>query len=71
MNEAALYSRAGSGARSCPNLALNAGIAIAKQVEAAIREKILYLASSPGGSHWRKDLTDEPVEKPFSMAAAM
>ena len=40
----------------------NASIETADQVEAAIREKILYLAHNAGGGHWRKDLTDEPVK---------
>jgi plasmid stabilization system protein ParE len=31
-------------------------------VEAVIREKIAYLAGAPGGGHWRRDLTDEPVK---------
>jgi plasmid stabilization system protein ParE len=26
------------------------------------RDKIVYLAGRPGGGHWRKDLTDEPVK---------
>jgi len=34
---------------------------LADRVESAIREKIVHLAGSPGGGHWRKDLTDEPV----------
>lgn len=40
----------------------NASVEIAERVEAVIREKILYLAKNPGGGHWRKDLTDEPVK---------
>jgi plasmid stabilization system protein ParE len=27
-----------------------------------IRGKIVFLAGVPGGGHWRKDLTDEPVK---------
>ena len=34
---------------------------IAERVERAIREKIVSLASTPGGGHWRRDLTDESV----------
>ncbi|MGD0300679.1 MAG: type II toxin-antitoxin system RelE/ParE family toxin [Bryobacteraceae bacterium] len=40
----------------------NASSEIADRVESAIREKIVYLAGRPGGGHWRKDLTDEPVK---------
>jgi plasmid stabilization system protein ParE len=39
----------------------NASIEMADRVESVIREKIVYLAGRPGGGHWRKDLTDEPV----------
>lgn len=39
----------------------NATVEMADRVEAAIREKIGYLAGRPGVGHWRKDLTDEPV----------
>ena len=35
---------------------------MADRVESAIREKIAYLAGRPGGGHWRKDLTEEPVK---------
>lgn len=40
----------------------NAGVETADRVEAVIREKILYLAKSPGSGHWRKDLMDGPVK---------
>ena len=40
----------------------NAGLGMANRVESVIREKIVYLAGSPGGGHWHKDLTDEPVK---------
>jgi plasmid stabilization system protein ParE len=40
----------------------NASIEMADRVESVIREKIVYLAGRPGGGHWRKDLTDEPVK---------
>ena len=35
---------------------------MADRVESVIRDKIVYLAGRPGGGHWRKDLTDEPVK---------
>jgi antitoxin ParD1/3/4/toxin ParE1/3/4 len=35
--------------------------AMADRVEAAIREKIGFLAKNPGSGHWRKDLTEERV----------
>jgi len=40
----------------------NASLEMAERVEAVIREKIVYLAERPGGGHWRRDLTDEPVK---------
>ncbi len=40
----------------------NASLEMADRVESVIREKIVYLAGRPGGGHWRKDLTDEPVK---------
>ena len=40
----------------------NASLEMANRVESAIRDKIVYLAGTPGGGHWRKDLTDEPVK---------
>jgi plasmid stabilization system protein ParE len=36
-------------------------IAVADRVESVIREKIVFLAGSPGAGHWRKNLTDEAV----------
>jgi toxin ParE1/3/4 len=39
-----------------------ASLEIADRVESVIREKIVYLARRPGGGHWRRDLTDEPVK---------
>jgi len=39
-----------------------AGVATAGRVEHVIRSKITFLARNPGGGHWRKDLTDEPVK---------
>ena len=35
----------------------NAGEAVADRVEAAVLEKVYYLAKNPGAGHWRKDLT--------------
>jgi antitoxin ParD1/3/4 len=40
----------------------NASLEMADRVESVIRDKIVYLAGRPGGGHWRKDLTDEPVK---------
>ena len=40
----------------------NASLEMADRVESVIREKIVYLEGRPGGGHWRKDLTDEPVK---------
>jgi len=36
-------------------------LTIADRVESAIREKIEFLAGTPGAGHSRKDLTDEDV----------
>jgi antitoxin ParD1/3/4/toxin ParE1/3/4 len=35
---------------------------MADRVESVIRERIVFLARTPGGGHWRKDLTGEPVK---------
>lgn len=35
---------------------------MADRVESVIREKIVYIAGTTGGGHWRRDLTDEPVK---------
>jgi len=37
-------------------------IAMADRAEEAIRERIAFLASSPGAGHSRKDLTEKPVK---------
>jgi toxin ParE1/3/4 len=37
-------------------------LTIANRVESAIREKILFLAGTPGSGYSRKDLTDEDVK---------
>jgi plasmid stabilization system protein ParE len=39
-----------------------AGVEMADRVESAIRDKFVFLAGTPGGGHWRKDFTDEPVK---------
>ena len=39
-----------------------AGVDTADRIEAVIREKIVFLAETDGGGHWRKDLTDESVK---------
>jgi plasmid stabilization system protein ParE len=36
-------------------------VAVADRIESAIREKIAFLAASPGAGHLRKDLTAEDV----------
>jgi toxin ParE1/3/4 len=38
-----------------------AGVAIADHVEATIRERVAFLAETPGAGHRRRDLTDEDV----------
>ena len=43
-------------------LLLEAGLAVAHQVESTIFEKIELLARMPGAGHSRRDLTDEPVK---------
>jgi antitoxin ParD1/3/4/toxin ParE1/3/4 len=43
-------------------IARSATLHVADQVESVIREKLLYLAGTPGGGHWRKDLTDQQVK---------
>lgn len=37
-------------------------IEMANRVESVIRERIIFLAKTPGAGHWRKNLTDEPVK---------
>jgi antitoxin ParD1/3/4/toxin ParE1/3/4 len=34
----------------------------ADRVESIIRQRILFLAKTPGAGHWRKDLTTEAVK---------
>ncbi len=40
----------------------NASLEMADRVVSVIRGKFIYLAGRPGGGHWRRDLTDEPVK---------
>jgi antitoxin ParD1/3/4/toxin ParE1/3/4 len=37
-------------------------IAVADRVESVIRERIVFLARTPGAGHWNKNLTEEPVK---------
>jgi antitoxin ParD1/3/4/toxin ParE1/3/4 len=37
-------------------------LAIADRVESVIRDKIVFLAPTPGAGHWNENLTDEPVK---------
>lgn len=37
-------------------------VAVADRVESVIRDKIVFLAESPGAGHWRKNLTNEDVK---------
>lgn len=39
-----------------------AGRETADRVEAVIRDRIALLAANPGAGHFRRDLTDQPVE---------
>jgi antitoxin ParD1/3/4/toxin ParE1/3/4 len=40
----------------------NVSVEMAERVEATIRDRIIFVAKSPGTGHWRKDLTDAPVK---------
>jgi toxin ParE1/3/4 len=40
----------------------HSSLEVADRVETAIRDKIAFLAATPGAGHRRKDLTDEPVK---------
>src|SRR4030088_2845316 len=44
------------------HLKKQSSLAIADRVETAIRNKIVFLAGTPGAGHWRKNLTDEAVK---------
>jgi toxin ParE1/3/4 len=35
---------------------------VADRVESVIRDKIPFLAGSPGAAHWRKNVTDQAVK---------
>jgi plasmid stabilization system protein ParE len=37
-------------------------VEIADRVESVIRDRIVFLTTSPGAGHWRKNLTDEAVK---------
>lgn len=37
-------------------------VAVADRVESVIRNKIIFLATTPGAGHWNKNLTDEAVK---------
>ncbi len=37
-------------------------VEMADHVESVIREKLVFLAASPGAGHWRKNLTEEAVK---------
>src|SRR5580693_1156317 len=43
-------------------LGKQSSLQIADRVESVIRNKIIFLAGSPGAGHWRKDLTDQAVK---------
>ena len=38
-----------------------ASLEMADKVESVIRDRLVFLAATPGGGHRREDLTDEPV----------
>jgi plasmid stabilization system protein ParE len=38
------------------------GVAVADRVESVIRDKIVFLARTPGAGHWNENLTDEAVK---------
>jgi plasmid stabilization system protein ParE len=37
-------------------------VAVADRVESVIRDRIAFLANTPGAGHWSKNLTDEQVK---------
>jgi len=37
-------------------------VAVADRVESVIRDRIAFLAGTPGAGHWNKNLTDERVK---------
>lgn len=43
-------------------LAVKAGTDVADRAEATIRNRILFLARTPGAGHFRRDLTTQPVK---------
>lgn len=40
----------------------HSSIEMADRVESVIREKMIFLAKTPGAGHWRSDLTNEAVK---------
>src|SRR5208337_1468167 len=40
----------------------HSSVAVADRVESVIRDKIVFLARTPGAGHWSENLTDEPVK---------
>lgn len=37
-------------------------VTVADRVESVIRDRIVFLAGTPGAGHWSKDLTEEAVK---------
>jgi plasmid stabilization system protein ParE len=37
-------------------------VGVADRIESVIRERIVFLARTPGAGHWNKNLTEEPVK---------
>jgi plasmid stabilization system protein ParE len=51
-----------------------ASLDMADRVDAVIREKIVFLAGTPGAGHWRRDLTGElyrPETRPLQVVAIL
>jgi len=44
------------------HLKKKASVEIAERIEFAIRDRIVFLARTPGAGHWPRDLTAEPVK---------
>jgi len=40
----------------------HSSVAVADRVESVIRDKIVFLARTPGAGHWNENLTDEAVK---------
>lgn len=43
-------------------ISVQSSLEMADRVEAAILDRVVFLATAPGAGHWRKDLTDKPVK---------